>query len=101
MVEDVYGLDGRSLNLWKRQLLTVPAWVYENPKLESLILADNGLAALPEEIGALARLHTLDLGHNRGSTLRQAQGSPTSEECTTAPHHARVPWQGRATSGWR
>jgi Leucine-rich repeat (LRR) protein len=40
--------------------------------LEVLILAENALATLPEEIGQLTSLRTLDLGHNRLERLPQS-----------------------------
>lgn len=45
--------------------------------LESLILADNSLAELPEAIGALTRLRTLDLGHNHLADLPESLGRLT------------------------
>ena len=62
-------MDSKSLNLWKQQLGAVPAAVWENTGLETLILADNGLTELSDGIGALTRLRTLDLGHNQLTTF--------------------------------
>ncbi len=57
-------MESKSLNLWKQQLGTLPASLWDNTALETLILADNALAELPDGIGALTNLRTLDLGHN-------------------------------------
>ena len=65
MVASAATVEPKSLNLWKQQLGTVPASVCDDTALETLILADNGLTELPEAIGALTSLRTLDLGHNR------------------------------------
>ena len=46
-------MEGKSLNLWKQQLGTLPRALWDNTALETLILADNNLAVLPDEIGAL------------------------------------------------
>jgi hypothetical protein len=70
-------VESKSLNLWKQQLVTLPASLWEQTMLESLILADNGLAELPEAIGALTNLHTLDLGHNQLADLPESLGQLT------------------------
>ena len=57
------------LDLWKKNLGTVPAEVWERTDLEVLILADNGLTELSDSLGRLSNLRTLDLGHNRLATL--------------------------------
>ena len=54
-------VESKSLNLWKQQLGTVPASLWDNTALETLILADNALTELPDGIGALTSLRTLDL----------------------------------------
>src|SRR6185369_6160669 len=43
-------VESKSLNLWKQQLGTLPASLWDNTALETLILADNALAELPEDI---------------------------------------------------
>jgi hypothetical protein len=43
------------LNLWRQQLGEVPDSVWRGTKLEVLILAGNGLTALPAETGRLHR----------------------------------------------
>jgi len=48
----------------------VPKYVWQMLALETLNLADNGLTSLSEEIGNLAHLTMLDLGHNRLSSSR-------------------------------
>ena len=53
-----------NLNYWKQNLGRVPDEVWSHVDAETLILADNGLTALPAEIGALQNLRVLDLGHN-------------------------------------
>src|SRR6185369_15319377 len=58
----------------KRRLYPEPASVWDNTALETLILADNGLAELPEGIGALTKLRTLDLGHNVLEDLPESLG---------------------------
>ena len=65
-------MESKSLNLWKQQLGTLPASLWDNTALETLILADNGLTELPEAIGALTSLRTLDLGHNRLTDLPES-----------------------------
>ena len=46
-------MESKSLNLWKQQLGTLPSSLWDNTALETLILADNALAELPEGIAAL------------------------------------------------
>jgi Leucine-rich repeat (LRR) protein len=53
------------LNLWKKRLGRVPAWVWERTDLETLVLADNELSEVSSRIGRLKKLRMLDLGHNR------------------------------------
>lgn len=53
------------LNLWKKQLGRVPDWIWDRTDLETLVLADNGLAEVSARIGGLRRLRMLDLGHNQ------------------------------------
>ena len=50
------------LNLWKKNLGSVPDWMWERADVETLILADNGLQEVSERVGQLKRLRTLDLG---------------------------------------
>lgn len=57
-------MPSRHLNLWKKQLGRVPDDVWEQIDLETLVLADNGLAEISGQIGALKKLRMLDLGHN-------------------------------------
>jgi Leucine-rich repeat (LRR) protein len=63
------------LNLWKKQLGHVPDSVWQQTHLESLVLADNGLAELSGQIGALQNLRTLDLGHNQLTNVPAAIGN--------------------------
>ena len=58
-------LSAQRLNFWKRNLGRVPDEVWTNVDVEILILADNGLDEIPERIGELKSLRTLDVGHNR------------------------------------
>jgi hypothetical protein len=51
------------VNLWKKHLALVPDEVLERLDIETLVLADNNLAAIPPRIGNLKRLRMLDLGH--------------------------------------
>ena len=67
-------MESKTLNLWKQQLGTVPASVWDHTAPETLILADNGLAELPDGIGALTKLRTLDLGHNLLEDLPESLG---------------------------
>lgn len=53
------------MNLWKQHLGHVPATVWEDPDIETLVLADNDLTGIPPELGRLKRLGMLDLGHNQ------------------------------------
>src|SRR5579862_9934456 len=57
------------LNLWKRNLGSIPEEVWNNPDISALILADNNLEEVSPRIGELQRLRTLDLGHNRLTKL--------------------------------
>jgi hypothetical protein len=41
------------LNLWKQHLRVVPDAVWERVELETLVLADNGLTAVPNDLGRL------------------------------------------------
>lgn len=62
------------LNLWKNRLGHVPEWVWERTKLETLILVGNDLSEVSNQIGRMRTLRTLDLGHNRLTTLPDALG---------------------------
>jgi Leucine-rich repeat (LRR) protein len=62
------------LNLWKKRLGSVPAWVWEQTELETLVLADNGLSELSDRIGGLKNLRMLDLGHNELTKVPDALG---------------------------
>ena len=64
----------RHLNLWKKQLGRVPAFVWEQTELETLGLADNGLSEVSEQIGGLETLRMLDLGHNKLASVPEALG---------------------------
>lgn len=52
----------RNLSLWKKSPGSVPAWVWEQTELETLVLADNRLAEVSELVGKLKLLQMLDLG---------------------------------------
>src|SRR5258708_25992833 len=65
------------LNLWKKDLRSVPDWVWERTTLETLILADNGLKEVSEKLGELTHLRTLDLGHNHLGSLPESLGKLT------------------------
>src|SRR5579871_1831415 len=65
---------GIDLNLWKENLGRVPDWVWQQRQLETLILANNGLAEISERIGDLQRLRMLDLGHNELTKLPDRLG---------------------------
>jgi Leucine-rich repeat (LRR) protein len=62
------------LNLWKKRLGTVPAWVWERTKLETLVLADNELLEVSPHAGLLKNLRMLDLGHNKLTRVPDALG---------------------------
>src|SRR5258708_172823 len=62
------------LNLWKKRLGRVPDWVWEQTKLETLVLADNELCEVSEQLGRMRTLRMLDLGHNRLTTVPDALG---------------------------
>jgi Leucine-rich repeat (LRR) protein len=62
------------LNLWKQQLGTVPESVWERTDLETLVLADTGLAEVSSRIGGLKKLRMLDLGHNQLTRIPDAIG---------------------------
>ena len=65
-----------NLNLWKKHLGRVPEEVWElAEQLETLVLADNDLTAVPARIGSLSRLRMLDLGHNGISALPSELGA--------------------------
>ena len=63
------------LNLWKQHLGHVPEYVFGLTQLETLILADNDLAALADAIGTLTRLRTLDLGHSALTAVPDSIGA--------------------------
>jgi Leucine-rich repeat (LRR) protein len=66
--EDVLGMgDLRVLSLVGNLLGMLPE--LDLPALERLYVAQIGLALVPESIGRLARLRTLDLGHNHLASL--------------------------------
>src|SRR3974390_1197620 len=62
------------INLWKKQLGTVPESVWEHENTETLVLADNGLREVSEKIGQLKKLRMLDLGHNQLGSVPDALG---------------------------
>ena len=64
-----------TLNLWRHELGEVPEWVWQQTELRVLILANNGLTALPPGIGRLHRLTTLDLGHNALTSVPDELGN--------------------------
>src|SRR3974377_895304 len=53
---------GVRINLWKKQLGSVPDSVWEREDVETLVLANNGLREVSERIGRLKRLGITDLG---------------------------------------
>ena len=66
-----------ALNLWRQELGEVPESVWRQTELRVLILADNGLTALPPRIGQLHQLSTLDLGHNALTSVPEELGKLT------------------------
>ena len=62
------------LNLWKQQLGAVPESVWNQADLETLVLADNGLAEVSARIGGLKKLRMVDLGHNQLTHVPEAVG---------------------------
>jgi Leucine-rich repeat (LRR) protein len=62
------------LNLWRKNLGTVPEETWDNSAITVLILADNGLESISRRIGELRHLRTLDLGHNRLAKLPDELG---------------------------
>lgn len=65
------------LNLWKKDLGSVPSDVWEQTEVTTLILADNGLTEISGKLDQLQCLRTLDLGHNRISVLPESLGDLT------------------------
>ena len=65
---------GVHINLWKKQLGSVPDSVWEREDAETLVLADNGLREVSEKIGRLKKLRMLDLGHNKLKNVPEARG---------------------------
>src|SRR5947209_4521285 len=64
----------KDVNLWKQQLGTVPDELWDNLGMETLILADNALTTISPKIARLKNLRTLDLGHNKLSSLPESIG---------------------------
>ena len=64
----------KDLNLWKHRLGHVPEWVWEQTKLETLVLADNDLCEVSGQIGRMRALRMLDLGHNSLTAVPDALG---------------------------
>ena len=62
----------------KLKLSTLPEAIGRLSQLQTLDLSDNQLSTLPEAIGQLSQLQKLDLSHNQLSTLPEAIGQPTS-----------------------
>ena len=62
------------INLWKKQLGTVPESLWEHENAETLVLADNGLREISPEIARLKNLRMLDLGHNQLTSVPEALG---------------------------
>ena len=65
------------LNLWKKNLRSVPDETWNDLGLTVLILGDNVLSAIPSRIGEMQYLRTLDLGHNRLTELPAELGNLT------------------------
>ena len=82
------------LNLWKKDLGSVPDSVWERTELEALILADNGLTEISARVGGLSRLRMLDLGHNELTRLPESLGN----RLHTFPSSHRDPFQHRLRS---
>ena len=55
----------KQLDLRRMSLSTMPDFLSHCPKLETLLLGDNGLRALPQDIGASCSLRHLYLGSNQ------------------------------------
>ena len=53
------------VDLWKRGLSELPPDVCDHVELETLLIADNRLTALPDCLSRLTNLRTLDAGHNQ------------------------------------
>ena len=62
------------INLWKKQLGSVPDWVWEQTEAETLVLADNGLSEVSTQIGRMKKLRMLDLGHNQLTSIPDTIG---------------------------
>jgi Leucine rich repeat len=62
------------LNFWKQKLGSVPDSVWAGTDIETLVLADNDLAELPDRFGSLRQLRMLDLGHNQLTRLPDSLG---------------------------
>jgi Leucine-rich repeat (LRR) protein len=63
------------LNLWKKNLGTLPDEIWNDATISVLILADNALQTISSRIGELQLLRTLDLGHNRLADLPDELGN--------------------------
>lgn len=74
----VSNLSDLHLSLWKQALGAVPDHVWDLTNLQSLVLADNGLAELSDRVGELRALRTLDLGHNQLRHIPAALGELVS-----------------------
>jgi hypothetical protein len=57
-----------------KKLDTLPVWVCELTKLQTLKLSNNRLSAVPESLGRLIQLQSLDLSNNQLTALPEALG---------------------------
>ena len=70
--------DGKQLMLAGMQLTAVPDWVGDLASLTTLDLSFNQLAAVPQSLGNLTALTTLDLSFNQLAAVPQSLGNLTA-----------------------
>ncbi|WP_413812608.1 leucine-rich repeat domain-containing protein [Streptomyces sp. OE57] len=73
-------------SLWRRQPGEVPEPARQHTQPRVLILADNGLTALSAKTGQLKSLTTLDLGHNKLTSLPTHWATWTNSSDCLYPH---------------
>ena len=79
ILEPVTSVVAPHLNLWETTAWLRTGRGVGRTDLQTLVLAENALAEMPECIGRLTRLRMLDLGHNHLTRLPDALGDLNSE----------------------